>query len=671
MMTDGDRRLPGVNRVRVQTTVELCGLDPHHAAAFEAESLDVSGRGLHVRTGYVPEVGSALVCRFQDRGREIIAEGVVAWSQPDSRGGEFGLKFTALDSGSVDALRTLTGLDGGTEDDDEGADEPLSVEPPATRESAPRARVGAPATGGPSSGAPAPVPPTPQRIDPGARVKLHIDGLGAPMKALVRNGTRSRVKVGSKLEFLRVGRRLEIENLDSSARRGACIDAVDVVLDPQSGVPQLVVALHYDDVEDVTPDPTVLDREPETLAAHELSASGAAATRFDDDEELAPAPLRSEAADYDGYDGDEGEDGDEGAELAPEEQVAREASAFQSKLSVAAQRAGDLAQRTGATLARLGGVAVVGAAKLARQAGARVGELKQRRGAAAPPRRQTAPAPQGALSADGRRLRPQQGPAPSATQRKPEPAPARSFMGTQLLMDRRVGRVAVGAGLLLVAITLLTFALRGKGSASAPQNVAAAAPAAAPSASAAGDVTQVDAQGNPIAGGPRRLRDANPATREGISADVPLFGPTPMATMEPAPLDPAPEADEGEGDAPPAAKAQPVDDETFEDEIVKANESWGKGRLHLPTIHRIRLDGPGKQIKGSVTPSGFTVFVPGAKAVEQGDAIARRDKRIVKVSAANEASGVRITFRFRDGVPPYRVRLKQDFIEFSISAPSE
>jgi len=658
MTADGERRVAGVNRVPLQTMVEMCGLDPRQAPAFEAESLDVSGRGLHLRTGFVPELGTPLVCRFEDRGREIIAEGVVAWVEPGTHGGEFGMMFTALDSGSVDALRELTGLfDAATEDEIEEA-EPAEAELHEPEVSA-RAR--------PSAEPPSPpVAPEPRRNDPGARVKLHIEGLGAPMKALVRHGSRSRVKVGSKLEFLKVGRRLEIENLEVGASRAACIDGVDVVLDPQSGVPQLVVALHYADIDDVTPDPTVIDHEPETMAVPDLPTGSAAVAAT---EESASAPDYSASDERaDGVEFDEDEDYDEYSEPPPEQEVAEEAQAFQSKLNVAAQRAGVLAQQTGSVLARFGSVAAAGMARFARDAGSRVAQAKRAEKAA--PRRQTAPPPQGVLSSDGRRLRPQQATRPSDESNKGKVEEAkRSFIGTQLVRSKPVRRAVLGLGLLVVAGTLVSFALGGgaeqvaAATSAAPEAELPVAAAPAPASAA------VPVQGGPVAANhPRRLHDAPARTKDGITADVPLFGPTPMATMEPAPLDPPPASDD-EDDAPPAAKATQVDDETFEDEIVRGDKSWGKGRLNLPTIHRIRLDGPGKLLKGSVSATGFSVVIPGRKTLEKGDAIARRDQRIARVATSNDSAGARITFRFRDGVPPYRVRLRNDFVEFSISAP--
>ncbi len=656
-MTDGERRVAGVNRVPLQTMVEVCGLDPRQAPAFEAESLDVSGRGLHLRTGFVPELGTPLVCRFEDRGREIIAEGVVAWVEPASRGGEFGMMFTALDSGSVDALRELTGLFGAATEDE--IDEFYPPEP-ELHEPEPSAHPLAPE---PSAPPPAPPPP---RNDPGARVKLHIEGLGAPMKALVRNGTRSRVKVGSKLEFLKVGRRLEIENLELGASRAACIDGVDVVLDPQSGVPQLVVALHYDDIDDVTPDPTVIDHEPETMVAPDLPTGSAAIATAD---ESAAAPDYDDPGESDEPHEFDDEGYDEYSEPPPEEEVALEAQAFQSKLNVAAQRAGVFAQQTGTVLARFSSAAAAGMARFARETGSRVGEMQAKRAEKAAPRRQTAPPPQGVLSSDGRRLRPQQAAQP-VNRKEPEEA-KRSFVGTQLARSKPVRRAVLGLGLLVVAVALVSFALRGGGEQVATATSAApevAAPVAAAPATGAASATAVDAQGKPVAANqPRRLRDVPARTKDGITANVPLFGPTPMATMEPAPLDPPPASDDD--DAPPAAKTRAVDDETFEDEIVRGDKSWGKGRLNLPTIHRIRLDGPGKMLKGSLNATGFSVVIPGRKTVEKGDAIARRDQRIARVATSNGSEGARISFRFRDGVPPYRVRLRKDFVEFSISAP--
>src|ERR1043165_142086 len=145
-----DRRAPGVNRVTVARVVDICGRDAK-VPAFEAESVELSGRGMHVRTPYLPPLGAPLVCRLEDNGREIVVEGSVAWQRDGDGGGEFGVQFTALDSGSVGALKSLGGLS--------------EAEP-----------------GGDAKQAPLTPEPSVEPALAGMAVKLHIDGLGAPMK---------------------------------------------------------------------------------------------------------------------------------------------------------------------------------------------------------------------------------------------------------------------------------------------------------------------------------------------------------------------------------------------------------------------------------------------------------------------------------------------------------
>src|SRR5262249_40908299 len=151
----------------------------------------------------------------------------------------------------------------------------------------------------------------------------------------------------------------------------------------------------------------------------------------------------------------------------------------------------------------------------------------------------------------------------------------------------------------------------------------------------------VDEQGNPVAGGEakaKKVTGAAPATpaapsdKGGLSADVPLFGPTPMATMEPAPLGPAPGIGSPSAATAPGAATAPHNDEEA-DELAAAKQSeaadeswkdgtaakskakpedvepWGHGQLHTPTIHRMRLDGPGGTIQGAINPTGFTVVI--------------------------------------------------------------
>ncbi|HEX9622457.1 MAG TPA: PilZ domain-containing protein, partial [Polyangiaceae bacterium] len=324
-----ERRAPGVARVPVTTLVEICGNDPG-VPAFEAESLDMSGRGMHCRTGYVPEPGNSLVCRFEHDGSEVVVEGEVAWRRQRDEGGEFGIRFTALDAKGVDTLRRLRDIEA------EVVERPPAPESDKERE----------------------------RTETGTRVRLHIDGLGTPMKARVRDGSSRKIRVGSNLEFLKVGRHLEIEDLDQGVRTGASIDSVDVVVDPQTQVPQLVVALRYDGAIDVTPEPSVVSAEPPEDDASELEAGS-------------------------GVEAGSTEDEDSDAES--------EAAVLRNRLGNVATHVGDAMKHAGDRLAGLSRHAGAGMGRLMKDAGARVVAFRRQQ-RERPVKRTTAPPPSGALS---------------------------------------------------------------------------------------------------------------------------------------------------------------------------------------------------------------------------------------------------------------------------------
>src|SRR5690606_488378 len=93
----------------------------------------------------------------------------------------------------------------------------------------------------------------------GAAMKLHISGLAAPMKARVVEGTANRVRVGSQLEFLTLGRALQLEDLSTARKQAAHIHSVSVEVDAETHIPQLVVTLRCGETADVTPEPTVVN----------------------------------------------------------------------------------------------------------------------------------------------------------------------------------------------------------------------------------------------------------------------------------------------------------------------------------------------------------------------------------------------------------------------------
>jgi urease beta subunit len=605
-----ERRAEGAGRVRVETLVEVCGNEPG-IPAFEAEAVDVSARGMHLRTAYLPDNGAPLVCRFEEGGREIVVEGRVAWRREGSRGGEFGVEFTALDSGSVGALRELC----------DGAGE---------QEAAPEARHDG-------------------KSEVGSRVRLHIDGLGSPMKARVRESGSRNVQVGSNLEFLKVGRKLEVEDLEAGGRRQAQIDGVSVAIDPLTRVPQLVVQLRFAGAEDTTPEPSVTALHFGEKEVKGFKIPGSAVT----------TDGATPARDNDGREDDSDEEDDE------------DAAALRGKIGEAAANAGEAVQTAGAAVARFSARAAQGMGGLFKGAGLKVLEFTKR-AEPAPQRRTTAPAPNGNKGVEGQRLRPQS----SANVSSDEAAPSVSKQ-----LPRRKLMLGAGGVVLLASMTALATHY--------------ATPVAAPPGALAGQSPAITTLAPPSTGAPLSTTPTNlgPVTGGVASANVPLFGPTPMATMEPAPLAPppgSPEAVEAQekADAKSNLSSAPIsaaaadegfsdessdDDKTSKDDKSKSEKSsktdttpWGHGKLHSPTIYRLRLDAPGGKLQGALLPTGFTVLVPGHKVMEQGASIAKRDNRISSVHTSNRTEGAEVAFRFRDSIPAYRVRLRRDYMEVLI-----
>jgi hypothetical protein len=345
-----------------------------------------------------------------------------------------------------------------------------------------------------------------------------------------------------------------------------------------------------------------------------------------------------------------------------EDEGDREVEALRGKLGVAATHAGEAALSAGKRMASLSSSAASSLTGLLRGAGEKVKQLSKRE--KPPQRRTTAPAPS-APPAQGQRLRPQSGERQAAAS---TPDAAGAVGAWQRLPKQKKLMVSAGVAVSLAAI--LALASR---HGSPPPGAEAALPKAEPA------VVSVGTPAAAASAVPNALTESNGV----VSADVPLFGATPMATMEPAPLAPPPSADVSEEAAEKAeAKASVTampDDESFPEEgDSKAGKGkgkkpedvapWGRGKLSTPVIHRLRLDSAGDALQGAFQPTGFTVVVPNRKVMEQGAGIAKRDPRIARVRTVNTPGGAQITFQFKDGVPAYKARLRRDFVEFLIGA---
>jgi hypothetical protein len=567
MSIQEDRRDVNSQRIPFEAIVELGG-EVAPSSSFEAQGVNVSANGMQLRTAYLPDVGQPLLCRFGSGAQEISAEADVVWRREALRGGEFGIRFTNLDGASAAALWEMCGLKRG---------EPGREDSPTTRPDA----------------------------DPGTRVRLHIDGLGSPMKARVRGSTGDELLVGSNLEFLRVGRSLELEDVDHGGKRPAHIDRVDVEVDRASNVPQLVVTLRYDDIGS--------DHEPAPAAVRSFDATrgGSPAVTGARD---ATRPMQAAAE----------------PPSADREEI-EAARMMRSKFSSAAA---DLMPK----VAELG-------ARAKTTMGLLLSKAVERTKGDGAPRRTTSPPPAGALHASGKRVV-RDGDDAEVDGRAAGPR------------RRKLGKKAmVALGGTTGLLTVLTVMALHKSTAPppgiavpAPESLAGSGQTSEPTAGQAALQANVPLFGPTALSATERVALASPS-----SATVPgATGQTPPGIGGSAPR--MESVDDQKSSS---------DDEKSASSHAKV-ASFGHGKLGQSTVLHVKTDGEITVLHGARMPTGFTVTVPGRRTMQNGATLAGRDPRIASVRIANPASGAELQFQFKDGVPPYLVRAKGHELQIAL-----
>jgi hypothetical protein len=318
MQATEERRALGSNRIPFDALVEI---GEGEGNGFEAQAVDISPSGMHLRTAYLPDIGQMLSCRFEMASGTVVSEGQVIWKQDAEQGGEFGLQFVSVDPQSEAALM----------------------------------RAFAQST----------------ELAPGTKVRLHIDGLGAPMRARVRTEEQSRVTATSDLAFLRLGNALELEDAVTGNKRPAQIRGVEVEMDANSHIPKLVVSMRYSDADtdELVSETSSEDAHAEQDVPHDPKGRSLGSIR------AMATSIRNE------NENEKDEDGDgEGEDL--KSPVARALSKVTPALLSASQRAKD---------------SVVAFMDKRSQA-------KQEATETVAPRRTTAPPPNGGLHTAGRRV---------------------------------------------------------------------------------------------------------------------------------------------------------------------------------------------------------------------------------------------------------------------------
>ncbi|RYE92160.1 MAG: PilZ domain-containing protein, partial [Myxococcales bacterium] len=454
-----ERRTSGGQRVPFEALVVVAS-PKGGAGAYECEAVNLSENGMHLRTAYLPDNGQTLSFRFETGSGEVSLDGQVVWREEQARGGEFGVRFAPADEAALGTIRRALGLD------EAPADAPADAA-------------------------------APHRAARGSRVRLHIDGLNSPMRARVRDDHTGEVLVGSNLDFLKVGKPLELEDVDHGQRRCAVVDKVEVEVDPASKVPQLVVTLRYEDAGS----PADEARQAAGVKSSEASAERAAAR----------AALAASGAVEGSGAADAPVDGDDGLPAAAP-------SPF-GKLR-------DAIGQAGARLPVLGASARVALGSLVERVRAK--REQEQTDDAPTPRRVTAPAPDGGVSVMGGRRQQSSSAKEDAVDNGNGDSEHEELSGLEeadeeSLKIRKKQRMMIAAGAGLLALLLVVFGVRARSSTPPGDLASAEAPAATLVATNALAPNGTLAGANLAAPGVLGSADA-------VSAHVPLFGTTPLTT---------------------------------------------------------------------------------------------------------------------------------------------
>src|SRR5690606_30514839 len=126
------------------------------------------------------------------------------------------------------------------------------------------------------------------------------------------------------------------------------------------------------------------------------------------------------------------------------------------------------------------------------------------------------------------------------------------------------------------------------------------------SANSEGELSADPALAGSAAAAPLDVPGAVPGAIPGAppvgTANVPLYGATPLSTIEAVPVPPAPgeAAPPAEADGEEGSEAAPALDLTKE---------WGVGEVEEPIVLRLKMDGTIAGISGKETNTGFTITV--------------------------------------------------------------
>ncbi len=712
-----ERRKTTTPRIPVDLLVSLSPVEPKDADAlidswadpaeafaesYDADALDVSSRGLRLRSAVLPDVGQALSCRFElpETGELCEARGRVAWSNDAGRDGEFGVSFDELGPGVSEALERFT-LERGPTTLDE-VSEPAASAPSAGEEPARSSREG-------------------------SLARVHLDGVASPIDAEITGRDELRLDVAQALPFLELGRGALVE-CDGGAERRRL---EHVSLRIEGGMPTLILGLvaeisssaGFVSAPGASADATLEDASRDELLEAALAPEGSPSAReerasaVDEASKGSSGPARArsqksvEPALFSDTDVSFGE-GNEAAlaararkldevrrvllesrdeeELASREETGTE---LRERLDVLGARAREawrstrdrvgpsaaralawlrasvvlLTTRTGPTLARARG-AIAGALARARAwlgelLSERLPQLSARLGVAKEKRRTTAVPPSS-----------EQNLTPSAAPRRAR----RAFAAVEEEVERARPRVALRWVLLalvaLGAVGSLAYLIGASPSEPAPivvpTSVAqAASPAPSPTAPSEGIAPPSEAASaeapsesapaivEPLPPPPPTSALGEPTTEHG-RLPMPGYPSIERASASAASSEPSGASAPSSADVTPSAPAAAP---------VTSGASFGSERVAGGQSTTLRMSVAPSVLEGQASADGFIVTIRGALSLDRAAPIARSNPAVDRASILNRGDHSVLEVRFVEGrSPAYRVAIRGQAVEVTI-----
>ncbi len=627
-----ERRTPQENRIPFDAFVEVGGLT---GETFKARAIDVSAGGIHLQATRLPEIGTPLSCRFDSASDTVVCEGEVVWRRKTLRGGEFGMRFRSLDTESERVLRELCQVD--------------------------------------------------HELGAGARVRLHLKGLSQPLHARVVERSARGVVTASELAFLRAGTECSLEDRESDTRSSTTLQNVAVRLDPHSGSPELTVTMDW----------ASTSRSAQSIKKATIPMSTTSAVRNDASTAAAPKtrPLYDDKTPIDSVppvacddDQDNGQDDALNAYGNEQRGASNGPSVAPLSLSMSPDEEDDLAWREQLDTLMSG-------VRRVRDVLTRKGSEPRKAAAQDRPRRVTAAPPQGALHSEGRHvLRRQSASKTTIPDVQTTPAEWVAQHKRQLALGSAVGlSVLLGAFALTRGDSTAVVAMPASelaAAAAAPVSGAsgvdvvqsapiapgafAAAPSDDPSAAVAAAPYAVpggiDTSATPWAQGAQGI----PAAPAPPAAPYPAYTPPAAASMQNAWIPTTPVASlPSPRTSEPDVETRPASSERQERSSTPrkhhAVHSFGQGSVASGKTLRLHMNGPIEQIQGEHTPTGFTVDLPNVRATEAAGPLASSDPRIESIRVRNTDKRAELVVEFKDGVPNYLVRAKNDVLEIVLA----